>query len=263
MKPIKRIIAVCLIGVLLLLCGCTESTKSTKSEQVSYPNPTAAFFVNDFADVVSAEDEETMCALGEALARRTTAQVVLCTVDTLGGQALETYSLELARTWGIGDKEKNNGVLILFAKQERRIRVEVGTGLEGDLPDGKTGRLMDVYAIDLLKENRFSEGLTALYEALVQEIYLIYGVETSDEYIPIDVLATSTETEEEGSVWTTLLAVLIVMGLIYMLRNRTGIGPFFFFGGFSGGGGSSGGGFGGGFSGGGGGFSGGGASRGF
>ncbi|MBR3289395.1 MAG: TPM domain-containing protein [Clostridia bacterium] len=254
MKWIQHIIAVCLIAALLLLWSGTATADTT------YPSPTPAFFVNDFAGVVDAEDEQIMNAIGQALDRKTTAQVVLCTVDSLDGQAPAVYSLNLARQWGIGAKSKNNGVLILFAEQERQLRVEVGYGLEGDLPDGKTGRLMDKYAMDRLRENKFSEGLTALYQALVNEVYLACGEEAVDEdYEPIG-------EEDDTDGWFSL-ATLIVMLLLWMfIRRKIGIGPVFF-GGFGGGGfggGSHRGGFGGGgFSGGGGGFGGGGASRGF
>ena len=249
MNRFKQILAACLLSSLVLLHGGTAAAAS------AYPSPTSAFFVNDFADVVTAKDEQIMCAVGQALDRKTTAQVVLCTVETLDGKALETYSLELGREWGIGSKEKNNGVLILFAEQERKLRVEVGYGLEGDLPDGKTGRLMDVYAMDLLREDRFSEGLTALYQALVNEVYLAYGDEVSD-YTPID------EVSDEPGAWAKLIAVVIILALVFLFKGRGGFFPFFFLGG--GGGGHSSGGFGGGgFGGGGGSFGGGGASRGF
>lgn len=248
-KRLKRILAACLLLAVCLLWSGTATASA-------YPSPTSAFFVNDFAGVMSDRDEKTICAIGKALDQKTTAQVVLCTVETLDGRALETYSLELGREWGVGAKDKNNGVLILFAEQERQLRVEVGYGLEGDLPDGKTGRLMDVYAMDLLREDRFSEGLTALYEAVVNEVYLAYGDEVSD-YTPIDEIP-------EDSGWGSLIALAVIIGLFFLLRNRTGISPFFFFGGFGGGGRGSGGfGGGGGFSGGGGSFGGGGASRGF
>ena len=254
MNRFQHILAVGLLGSLVLLWGGTAAAAS------AYPSPTSAFFVNDFADVVTAKDEQIMCAAGQALDRQTTAQVVLCTVETLDGKALETYSLELGREWGIGSKEKNNGVLILFAEQERKLRVEVGYGLEGDLPDGKTGRLMDVYAMDLLREDRFSEGLTALYQALVNEVYLAYGDEVSD-YTPID------EVSDEPSAWAKLIAGLVILALIFLFRGRGGFFPLMFFGGGGSGGGHSSGGFGGGgfggFSGGGGSFGGGGASRGF
>lgn len=253
MNRIKRIIAACLIGGVLLLWTGTAAADTV------YPSPTEAFFVNDFAGVVDREDEQIMCSIGQALDRKTTAQVVLCTVSTLDGQVPETYSLELARAWGVGSKEKNNGVLILFAEQERRIRVEVGYGLEGDLPDAKTGRLMDHYAMDLLRENRYSEGLTALYEALVNEVYLAYDMQADEDYVPID------EVEEESEWWESLLGLLILLAIFFVIRHFGLSGFFLFFGGggrgFGGGGFGSGGG--GGFSGGGGGFGGGGASRGF
>ena len=250
MNKIKRIGAGLLLLGLLLLWGGTATAETAS------PSPTSAFFVNDYADVVDQKDEQIICAAGKALDRQTTAQVVLCTVETLEGQVLETYSLELARKWGVGAKGKNNGVLILFAEQERKVRVEVGYGLEGDLNDAKTGRLIDKYALDLLRENRFSEGLTKLYQAVVNEVYLASDMEVSDpDYEPVG---------ENPEWWHTVIGILILIGLFWVMRRMGGSGFFFFggFGGGSGGGGRSGGGFGG-FSGGGGSFGGGGASRGF
>ena len=81
----------------------------------------------------------------KTLEKQTGAQIVVVTVQNLEGQSLEEYATELFRNYGIGDKEKNNGVLLLCAYEERQFRIEVGYGLEGTLTDGKTGRIQDEY----------------------------------------------------------------------------------------------------------------------
>lgn len=253
----------CLLAAMTgLLSGCGQQTEPAVSL-----TPTDRFFVNDYADVLSGQAEEAMYAQGVQLQEKTGAQVVAVTVDSLDGEPLEDYSFELARAWGIGEKDKDTGVLLLLAVEERQVRIEVGSGLEGALPDGKTGRILDHYAIPSLRKNDFSTGMQRAYDAVVNEVYLEFGLEPEEGYVPADQLPAAGE--DEGFPLAGLVGIVLVVLLLAVLGPRL---PFFaYFGGFGrggrggfggfGGGGFSGGG--GGFSGGGGGFSGGGSSRGF
>jgi uncharacterized protein len=74
--------------------------------------------------------------------KATSNQIVVVTIDTLGGDQLEDYSIRLAEKWKIGQKEKDNGVILLISRQERKLRIEVGYGLEGALPDGLCGSII-------------------------------------------------------------------------------------------------------------------------
>ena len=85
-----------------------------------YPEPTREFYVNDFANQLNQYTESKINNLGRQLEDKTGAQVVLVTIDSLNGKDLETYSIELAMKWGIGKKQDDNGVLILFSKAERQ-----------------------------------------------------------------------------------------------------------------------------------------------
>ena len=134
------------------------------------PKPTRDIYVQDLAGVMDSESKAKILQMGRVLDEKTTAQVVVVTVPSLEGQDLESYSLELLRTWGIGQKDKNNGVLILLAVAERKTRIEVGYGLEGDLPDGKTGRIQDEYMLPAFKEGKYGQGLLQGYGAVVQVI---------------------------------------------------------------------------------------------
>lgn len=221
--------------------------------------PTREFYVNDYAGVLPGGVAAELVQKGEALYAATGAQVVLVTLKSLEGRPLEEVSIDIARDWGIGDKQKRNGVLILFAQEDRKIRVEIGLGLEGDLPDGKTGRMQDEYMIPYLKNNQFEEGLRSGYLAFVNEIYRIYGLESEITELPSQVF----ESQDDGNspLEIIVIAVLVIIFIIIGPRRRR----FWGGGGFGGGGhgGGGGGGFGGGSHGGGGSFGGGGSSRGF
>ncbi len=218
--------------------------------------PTDRFFVNDFAGVVSNETEEELYRAGAQLYEKTKAQVVVVTVDTVGGQDIHEYGVQLGRAWGIGDKENNTGVLLLLAVQDREVDISVGYGLEGAITDARSGIILDNYAVPYFKNNNFSEGLAATYNALVNEVYIEFGLEPDPNYIPVDELS-------HDSSWISVVIFFLLLAILLFSRRRFP-GAFFFFpiGGF-GGHHHRGGGFGGGFRGGGGSFGGGGASRGF
>ncbi|MBR7071409.1 MAG: TPM domain-containing protein [Clostridia bacterium] len=246
-KKVHRILACLLITAvtlsLLLLSGCGEAKDP-------YPEPTERFFVNDFADLLAEADEQTIYNAGVQLQEKTTAQVVAVTVETLDGKEPADYALELGRKWGVGDAEKDNGVVLLLAEEERQIYVAVGYGLEGGLPDSKTGRLIDHYALPDLREDRFSAGMTALYRAIVNEVYLESGMQPEEGYVPADQLQDDEEVPSVQEVAISWAVLLVLVVLAVWLSRRRGIffGPFIGpfggggFGGFSGGGGSFGGG---------------------
>ncbi len=243
-----------LTACLLLLC----STFLSVSAETTIPDPTRNFFVADFAQVISSSDEQTMQQQGQALYRATGAQVVVVTIPTLDGASIEEYALQLARKWGIGDKDKDNGLLLLLSVAEPKVRIEVGSGLEGAIPDSKAGRILDTYMIPYYTPGQYSTGLTSTYDSLVNEVYLEYSITPEDDYTPID--EQYPEQEEKGSLLGTIFKILLGIGVLFLLiRHPELLWLFLRFGGRGGRGGGSGGG--GGFSGGGGGFSGGGASR--
>ncbi len=263
----RRVIGIAaIIAVLLCLCGCSL-------EEDGFIEPTEEFYVNDFADIIDDPAEQEMLARSAALAQKTTAQVVTVTVESLDGNTPEDYALEIGREWGVGDAEADNGIVILLSESDREIYIAVGYGLEGALPDSKTGRIIDRYGLDYLKNDDFSNGLLEISKAIVNEAYLEYGLEPEAGYTPIDSIVDIQLVEEHGAgVAVSWVGMIIIIVLVLLLsRRRRGFfwfggggfgGPPFTGGGFGGGSGRSSGGFGG-FSGGGGSFGGGGAGRGF
>lgn len=266
MKKINNV----LIITLILSISLTFSSMA-----INLPQPTNDFFVNDFANVIDNEVENELQAIGVSLYRQTTAQVVVVTVQSLDGYEVEEYALELGREWGVGSEESDNGVVLLVSVSDREITIQVGYGLEGCLPDGKTGRILDSYAIPYLSQDDYSTGLSETYKAIVAIVCEEYGVEL-DEY---DLEEYETEENIDDKIIFTIyfiFMIIIVLALVFSKKSGGGThhgggryyGGHVYRGGFSSGGSSfrGGGGFssgGGGFRGGGGSFGGGGSSRGF
>lgn len=260
MKLFKKFSAFALIIAvvfsLVTLCGCEEEKLK----------PTEKFFVNDFANCIDDETETVICQKGEALQSTTGAQAVVVTVESVSGE-ISDYATELGREWKLGEKDKNNGALILLSVNDRQIYVAVGYGLEGALNDSKVGRLIDNYALSDLKNDDYQKGLASLYDAVVNETYIEYGIEVPDTYVPASELKV---VEEESNPWVVIISWLILLVVVILYTfffRRRGIMlmPFINIGGYNNNnfrGGGFGGGFGG-FSGGGGSFGGGGAGRGF
>jgi uncharacterized protein len=98
--------------------------------------------VNDFARLLRAEDPQALEELLGGLERDTSAEIAVVTVRSLEGRSVEEYANRLFSEWGIGKKDRDNGVLILVARDEREMRIEVGYGLEGVLPDGLAGAII-------------------------------------------------------------------------------------------------------------------------
>lgn len=263
-NKIFRVTAVFLatLSVVFSLSACDGEGDKTLT-------PTDKFFVNDFASVMTETDINTVYTKGVALQEQTSAQAVIVTVDDLDGEPIEDYALNIGRDWGVGDAEKNNGVVILFSENDREIYIAVGYGLEGALPDSKTGRIIDTYGIPYFEEDNFSMGLVSIYNSVVNEIYVEYGIAVDDNYTPVTSLPSVTQDEENEAAnvaisW--LILILLILLYVFIFGRRGGVFIFgspkfsnfhFHSGGFRGG---SSGGFGG-FKGGGGSFGGGGAGR--
>lgn len=147
-----------LAGCYLLLSCCL----AVRADE--YPSPRG--FVNDFAGIIRAEDAASMEAMLRQLRDQAQIEIVVVTVPSLHGHSIEAYTLELATRWGVGSKQENSGLVLLIAPNERQYRIEVGYGLEGDIPDGlagEIGRRMKPY---FLRQN-YSQGIMVAVHSLV------------------------------------------------------------------------------------------------
>jgi uncharacterized protein len=206
--------------------------------------------VNDRAGILSAPTELRLEQALSEFERSDSTQIVVLTIPSLEGESLEEYAIRVAQTWGIGQKGKDNGALLLVARDDHQVRIEVGYGLEGRLTDLLSGRIVDYDIVPRFKAGDFDGGVTAGVVAMIEAVRGEYQ-------------GTGTTTQKKRRHPLGWLALLFFFGpALLSLGGGSRRGYRRRHGGFWIGGGGFGGGFGGGggFSGGGGGFGGGGSS---
>jgi len=132
------------------------------STLAAFPRPDG--YVNDFASVLADADEAYLENFLHTLERDTSAEVAVVTVPALDGMTIEEYANRLFADWGIGKTQQDNGVLLVVAVGERSVRIEVGYGLEGILPDGLAGEIIRTEIVPEFKAGKYA----ARYRARAQ-----------------------------------------------------------------------------------------------
>jgi uncharacterized protein len=224
--------------------------------------PTLSGRVVDEANIL---DEATRTSLTQKLAdleAKTTDQLVVVTLKSLQGTSIEDFGYQLGRHWRIGQKDKNNGVLLIVVPDERRVRIDVGYGLEGSLTDAVSRLIIENGIVPRFRANDFAGGITRGVDDIIS-VLTGDAEEWKQRAAKRPDTVTTTPSTRSDSIWTVIVIVLIIVIVVVICATLLGAlcdVIFAILSMFSGGGsrGSSSGG--GGFSGGGGSFGGGGAS---
>lgn len=182
--------------------------------------------VADYAKVIDAGYQAKITAASKELRQKTGVLVVVATLPSLDGETIEEAASRLLRAWGMGQKGVDKSVLILVAKAERRVKIEVGYGLEGVLTDAYSGQIRDQVLVPHLHEGRFGQGL---YEGLAAIAHLV----ATDAKVELSGLPQPRVTYRQQSGYGSWGAwgVVIFLVLLYIFAKA------FRGGGFSGGGG--------------------------
>jgi uncharacterized protein len=149
---------------LLLTAAFLFFAASALAAGETFPKPAGA--VNDFAGVIPAQYAGPMENLAREVLEKTGTAIVVATVETIGDNDPNDYANRLYQAWGIGKKGEDKGILIFLAVKERRVRIETGYGVEGILPDGLAGEILDRHAIPWLKKGDFGQGLAEAMAAV-------------------------------------------------------------------------------------------------
>ncbi len=135
----------------------------------AYSSPGAPTgYVNDFAKVLSTEAKQSLETELTAFEKQTSNEITIAIVPNMGGDYIENYAVKLFEEWGIGKKDKDNGVLLLLAIEEREMRIEVGYGLEGALPDSIAQSILNNDMTPLLKSGDYDGAIIAGVQAIEQ-----------------------------------------------------------------------------------------------
>jgi uncharacterized protein len=255
------------IATFLCLLGLGAASAAT----LDFPPLTGR--VVDQANIMTPQSRSDLEAKLKDFEDKSSIQLVVATVKSLQGSDIETYGYELGRYWKLGQAQKNNGVVLLIAPNERKVRIEVGYGLEGTLTDALSSVIISTAIAPRFKAGDFSGGISRGVDGIIS----VLSGDTSDWQRKVDIRKEDPESDFD-KLFPILFLLLIVFICWYLINNAGGSGPsgpgtprrrggpiFIPYSGSGWGGGGSSGGFGGdfgggGFSGGGGSFGGGGAS---
>jgi uncharacterized protein len=122
--------------------------------------------VVDSAGILSSSEEAALTERLAAIENETSVQIVVATIPTLGGEPIEDFSIRLAEEWKIGQAGLDNGAIVVVVPSERRIRIEVGYGLEAVIPDGLAGRIIRERIAPAFQQNDYYGGLLSAIEGL-------------------------------------------------------------------------------------------------
>jgi len=170
--------------------------------------------VNDFANMLSNEEQQQLETKLLDYNDSTSTQIYIVTIDSLNDYAVEDYALRLGRSWAIGQKEKDNGVLILLSKSDRKVDIEIGYGLESYISDYDTKHIIDELIIPAFKDSNYYTGLDNATNNL---IYLAQGTYTNE-----NTTTESDTTKPISTIWIILFIILVIY-LMYKFPIATRI----------------------------------------
>jgi uncharacterized protein len=202
----------CLLYSSALLLSLALASRALSTEV-----PFLAGRVNDIAGILSPGTVTSLEALLKAHEDSTSNQVAVLTISSLEGDPIEEYSIRVVDAWKLGQKGKDNGVLLLVARDDRKVRIEVGRGLEGDLPDITCGSIIRKQILPRFKEGDYDAGVTDGIQAILAAIRGSYKAEEEESGF--------------GDFWGALFAslmFLVVVGLFTLIALFTKGGPSWF-----------------------------------
>lgn len=158
------------VGKLLALFGLFAAVFTGHQAYALDVPPTPNVPVVDQTGTLTDEQINALVQKIDAQEKKTGNEIAVLMVKSLEGESLEDYSIEVARTWGVGQKDRNSGVLLFVAKDDRKLRIEVGYGLEGALPDVRAGRIIRDRITPEFKDGNYYEGIDSGVDGIIAAI---------------------------------------------------------------------------------------------
>lgn len=203
---------------ILVLAGVGALLASPALAQPEFPALTGR--VVDTADILPANVEAELTAKLEALEAQSQRQLVVTTVPDLQGYDISDYGYQLGRAWGLGDAERNDGALLIVAPNDRKVRIEVGYGLEGYLTDALSSIIIQNEILPPFRDGDMPAGVVAGTDAIIAQLVL-----PADEAAKIAQEATETRSSDGGFpfgflIWIAFMFFFFVLPIIRGSRRR-------------------------------------------
>jgi uncharacterized protein len=177
--------------------------------------PVSSGYVTDTVGVVSKKDKAVIQYLASELKLQTGIETAVCVVGSTGGYSIEDYATQLFAKWGVGEKSKDNGVLLLVAVKDRKMRIEVGYGLEGVITDGSAGQIRDAEILPYFRGGKYSQGILSGYLGIFKLVQRQYPVRINTNELKNIVGNRGVYTRTESSVFSNILGLLIMLVIVF------------------------------------------------
>ena len=255
-KSMKKRMLLCVTLLIVFVTLLSTLTACSTSDEIPIPTVQKDVYIYDQDNIIDDDVEKQLNQLLVELENTTGAEFAVVSVPSLLNRSIETYANELFNTLGIGKKDQDNGVLLLFSQYDEKVRLEIGRGLEGCLNDAKCGRILDNFFVPYRESDEYSKATELTVKAVLKVLCEEYNVSINGlNFEEIEI-----EETDYASIILCIIIIIIVLiiiewitghiwgdgfgdGLVFLILDSSSSGGH---------GGSSGGGFGGGFSGGGG-----------
>ena len=193
--------------------------------------PKPSGYVNDFAGILDAPSRGRLEQRLKEVETRTSSEIAVATVKSLDGMSIEEYANRLFKAWGVGQGKTDNGVLVLVAPNEREMRIEVGYGLEGVLPDGLAGEIRDEQFLPRFRNDDYAGGIAAGVNRLADIV-------EKNQVLSPEELARFNNSSDDPPVWVLVpfLGIFVAIGSFMVgfgIRTKVAF-PILFGGFFSG-----------------------------
>jgi uncharacterized protein len=142
------------------------------------PGP-ATGYVNDFAKLLSDSEKEVLEQKLSAFNKETSNQIAVATIESLRGDTIENFATKLFADWAIGTKQNDNGILLLVARDDRKVRIEVGYGLEGALTDIQANDIIENDIVPAFREEQYAEGINRATDNIMAATQGEYEIQSS------------------------------------------------------------------------------------
>lgn len=193
--------------------------------------PRLSGFINDYAGLLKTSEKDGLEAFLRQINDSSKVQVALLTINNLEGNSMEDYSIRVAEEWKLGDAKENSGAILIISKEDRKIRIEVGYGLEKDLTDVVCSQIINKVIAPSFKQGNYYKGISEGLDAIVG-----YALKDENLIKPYNDEKHIKENEEDFSFkWSRSTWILLAILYVFMARRGGSIfWPFFFFSGFFG-----------------------------
>ena len=208
---------------LIFILAAVLTILSGISAFADIPSPNRDFYYLDEVGVMSDETRFMLYANGKALEEACGAQIVVLVVNSLGGMKIEDYAYAVINEWGVGDKDEENGVVLVIDEKGGEYRMTIGTGLERHMNSAMVQRMLDGYFHPLFKEYKTDLAIRNLYAKLFEEIKSIYKLNIAlvhGEDLPGEMMIYEEDKADGITMGEIIILGIIILIVVTVIRNN-------------------------------------------